>query len=130
MPAGAAGSSISPIAADAEARRLDPNVPTSIDQTLMMTGDVDHLLRAEPPTGGGADEGIRVIGLGMAERRDEARRKLIEMRNLSRIPIFQSWTEYLMAWLDRRTTDMNILRSAFSTLKIREILRPFSRRAG
>jgi serine/threonine protein kinase/tetratricopeptide (TPR) repeat protein len=108
------------IAADAEARRLDPNVPTSIDQTLMMTGDVDRLLRAEPPTGGGADEGIRVIGLGMAERRDEARRKLIEMRNLSRIPIFQSWTEYLMAWLDRRTTDMNILRSAFSTLKIRE----------
>jgi eukaryotic-like serine/threonine-protein kinase len=108
------------IAADAEARRLDPNTPTSIDQTLMMTGDVDRLLRAEPPMGGGADEGIRVIGLGMAERRDEARRKLIEMRNLSRIPIFQSWTEYLMAWLDRRATDMNILRSAFSTLKIRE----------
>jgi eukaryotic-like serine/threonine-protein kinase len=108
------------IAADEEARRLDPNTPTSIDQTLMMTGDVDRLLRAEPPRGGGGDEGIRVIGLGMAERRDEARRKLIEMRNLSRIPIFQSWTEYLMAWLDRRATDMNILRSAFSTLKIRE----------
>ena len=37
------------IAADAEARRLDPNVPTSVDQTLMMTGDVDRLLRAESP---------------------------------------------------------------------------------
>ena len=65
------------IAAHAEARRLDPNVPTSVEQTLLMTGDIDRLLRAEsPPTGGGADEGIRVIGLGLAGRRDDARRKL------------------------------------------------------
>ena len=32
------------IAAHAEARRLDPNVPTSLEQTLLMTGDIDRLL--------------------------------------------------------------------------------------
>ena len=31
------------IAAHAEARRLDPNVPTSLEQTLLMAGDVDAL---------------------------------------------------------------------------------------
>ena len=34
------------IAAHAEARRLDPNVPTSVEQTLLMTGDIDRLLAA------------------------------------------------------------------------------------
>ena len=32
------------IAAHAEARRLDPNVPTSLEQTLLMTGDIERLL--------------------------------------------------------------------------------------
>ena len=36
------------IAAHAEARRLDPNVPTSVEQTLLMTGDIDRLLAVEP----------------------------------------------------------------------------------
>ena len=64
------------IDAHAEARRLDPNVPTSIEQTIMMTGDIERLLtrrsRATFNPGGG-DYGIRVIGLGLAGRRDEAR---------------------------------------------------------
>ena len=64
------------IAAHAEARRLDPNVPTSLEQTLLMTGDIDRLLAIEPPPiVAGADDGIRVIGLGLAGRRDEARRR-------------------------------------------------------
>jgi serine/threonine protein kinase/tetratricopeptide (TPR) repeat protein len=108
------------IAAHAEARRLDPNIPTSVDQTLMMTGDIDRLLVAGPPDVGNADDAIRVIGLGMAGRRDEAKERLNELRRLSRIPIFQTWMEFLMAWLDRRTADMDLLASAFSTLKIRE----------
>ena len=108
------------VAAHAEARRLDPNVPTSLEQTLLMTGDIDRLLAVESPRiVAGADDGIRVIGLGLAGRRDEARRKLLEMRQSSRIPIFQSWIEYLMAWLDRRPADMLVRRSDFSTLKIR-----------
>ncbi|HEY7055894.1 MAG TPA: protein kinase [Vicinamibacterales bacterium] len=109
------------IAASAEARRLDPNVPTSIDQTLLMAGDVDRLLTVElPRVIAGADDGIRVVALGMAGRRDEARQVLIEMRKAVRIPLFQTWIEYLLAWLDRRTEDMQSLRSTFGTLSIRE----------
>src|SRR6186713_3069740 len=65
------------IAAHVEARRLDPNVPTSVEQTLLMTGAFDRLLAVDPaPTIGSADPGIRVIALGLAGRRDEARRAL------------------------------------------------------
>jgi eukaryotic-like serine/threonine-protein kinase len=109
------------IAAHAEARRLDPNVPTSVEQTLMMRGDIDRLLSVEPPRViAGADDGIRVIGLGLAGRRDESRRKLIEMRQSSRIPLFQAWIDYLMAWVDRRSADMLARQPDFYTFKIRD----------
>ena len=68
----------------------------------------------------GADDGIGVIGLGLAGRRDEARQRLNGMRQLSRIPLFQAWIEYLTAWLDRRPADMAIQSSAFGGLKIQE----------
>ena len=107
------------IASHAEARRLDPNVPTSLEQTLLMAGDIDRLLTiAVPGVVAGADDGIRVIGLGLAGRRDEARRMLLDMRNSIRIPIFQTWIAYLMAWLDRRHADMNL--PALDMLKIQE----------
>ena len=109
------------IAAHTEARRLDPNVPTSIEQTLLMTGDIDRLLAIEPPRlVAGADDGIRVIGLGLAGRRDEALRKLNQMRQLSRIPAFESWIEYLTAWLEGRRSDMDDRMSTFRSLKIQE----------
>jgi serine/threonine protein kinase/tetratricopeptide (TPR) repeat protein len=109
------------IAAHVEARRLDPNVPTSLEQTLLMSGDIERLLAlAPPPVVAGADDGIRVIGIGLAGRRDEARRKLLDMRQSSRIPIFQTWIEYLTAWLDRRPGDMAALMSAVPRLKIQE----------
>ena len=109
------------IAAHAEARRLDPNVPTSLEQTLLMAGEIDQLLAVEPPrVVAGADDGIRVIGLGLAGRLDEARRKLLVMAQSSRIPIFQTWIEYLMAWLDRRPADMAVSLSAFGPLKIQD----------
>jgi serine/threonine protein kinase/tetratricopeptide (TPR) repeat protein len=95
------------LAAHAEARRLDPNVPTSLEQTLLMMGEVDRLMAVEMPLLiAGADDGIRVIGMGLAGRRDEARQMLIAMRGASRIPAFRTWTEYLKAWLDRRVEDM------------------------
>ena len=73
-----------------------------------MTGDIDRLLAIEPPPViAGADDGIRVIGLGLAGRRDEARRALLAMRSQpSRIPAFKSWIDYLTAWLDSRAEDM------------------------
>src|SRR5207244_6100775 len=76
------------IAAHKEARRLDPNVPTSIEQTLLMTGDIDQLLAVDRRSAiGSGDAGIRVIGLGLAGRRDEARRALMQMRG--------AWSEAL-----------------------------------
>jgi serine/threonine protein kinase len=90
------------IAAHAEARRLDPHVPTSLEQTLLMAGDIERLLAGDTrPVGGGGDEGIRVIAFGLAGRRDEARKLLIGMRETRRIPLFEVWIDYLMAWLDR-----------------------------
>ena len=109
------------IAAHTEARRLDPNVPTSIEQTLLMTGNIDRLLAIEAAgIVAGADDGIRVIGLGLAGRRDEARAKLVQMRQLSRIPAFESWIDYLTAWLDRRRDDMHGRMSVFRHLRIQE----------
>ncbi len=109
------------IAAHAEARRLDPNVPTSFEQTLLMAGEIDRLMAVEPGRLiAGADDGIRVIGLGLAGRRDEARQKLLAMRQFSRIPTFQLWIEYLMAWLDRRIVDLSGSLSTISPLKIQD----------
>jgi serine/threonine protein kinase/tetratricopeptide (TPR) repeat protein len=106
------------IAAHAEARRLDPNIPTSLEQTLLMAGDLDYLMNVEPTAVvAGADEGIRVIGLGLSGRRDEARQALVRMRR-AHIPAFQSWSEFLMAWLEKRTEDMQRRLSIFDGLKI------------
>jgi eukaryotic-like serine/threonine-protein kinase len=109
------------LAAHAEARRLDPNVPTGVEQTLLMAGDIDRLLTLEPPRLiAGADDGIRVIGLGLAGRRDEARARLLQMRESSRIPLFVTWIEYLTAWLDGRGKDMLDHVVALGTLKIED----------
>ena len=107
------------LAAHAEAKRLDPNVPTSLEQTLLMRGDVERLLE-QPSVPGGGDQGIRVIALGLAGRRDEARQKLDDMRNLSRLQTFVRWTRYLDAWLDRRPVDMNLGISHLRPLKIQD----------
>jgi hypothetical protein len=42
------------------------------------------------------------------------------MRGSPRIPTFQSWIDYLMAWLDRRTADMAVRMSMFTALKIQD----------
>ena len=109
------------LAAHAEARRLDPNVPTSFEQTLMVAGQIDRLMATvPPPVAIGADDGIRVIGLGLAGRHEEARARLLEMQQPLRIPAFQSWVAYLMAWLDRRPADMHAGMTALSALKIQD----------
>ena len=95
------------VAAHAEARRLDPNVATSLEGTLLMMGDVDRLLAVErSPIDPGADEGIRVMGLGLAGRREEARAALVAMAGKVRIPAFKWWTDILMAWIEGRAADM------------------------
>src|SRR5688572_18038036 len=107
------------IMAHDEARRLDPNIPTSLEQTILMTGDIERLLAvAHPVVAGAGDEGIRVIGLGLAGRRDEAREALVAMRRAPNIPLFRTWTDYLMAWLERRTADMLAGLSALGSYRI------------
>ena len=107
------------VAAHAEARRLDPNVPTSLEQTLLMTGDLDQLLGTERQSSIiGADHGIRVIALGMAGRLDAARRTLDEMGQNPAFRLFDVWTAHLRAWLDRRRADMFAGITPLSKLKI------------
>src|SRR6185503_2421985 len=106
------------IAAHHEARRLDPNVPTGVEQTALMTGDLERQLGFERATVLGADEVILVIGLGLAGRRDEARRALVGMREAPRIVAFGPWTNFLLAWLDRRPEDMRKAREALGSLEI------------
>jgi TolB-like protein len=110
------------IAAHAEARRLDPNVPTSVEQTIMMTGDIDRLMAIErrAKAGGGGDAVIRVIGLGIAKRRAEAERSLLELRKASQIPALVSYTDSLQAWLEGRSEDMFAGLEALGGLKIME----------
>jgi tetratricopeptide (TPR) repeat protein len=108
------------IDAHTEARRLDPNAPTTIEQTVLMTGDLDRLLALGPRSynPGGGDAGIKVIGLGLAGRRDDARKLLAEMTQMARIPLFQVWTNYLRAWLDRRVGDMLAAQGEIGKLQI------------
>jgi tetratricopeptide (TPR) repeat protein len=109
------------VAAHRESRRLDPNIPTSLEQTLLMTGDLERLLAVGVPlVVAGADDGIRVIGLGLAGRRDEARQALADMRRTPRIPTFQLWTDYLLAWLDRSAADMQRIMATFSGMKVQD----------
>jgi hypothetical protein len=110
------------IAAHSEARRLDPNVPTSLEQTLLVSGDLDHLFAIEPsaPGAGTADQGIRIIALGLAGERERARRMVDSIAPSSQIATFQTWKSYLYAWLDYRLDEMRSGDYMLRTLKIME----------
>jgi serine/threonine protein kinase/tetratricopeptide (TPR) repeat protein len=107
------------MAADVEAHRLDPGISTSAAQTLLMMGEIDRIIAL--PTGAvvaGADDGIRVIGLGLAGRRDEARQALERMKATPHVAVFEVWEAYLEAWLERRVPEVVKGLSSISTLKI------------
>jgi TolB-like protein len=110
------------IAAHTEARRLDPHVYTSLEQTMLMTGDLERLMAIDRPTAfPGGDEGIRIIALGLAGHLDEARRALVAMRQSPpNVTAFKTWTDYLLAWLDRRVNDMFADMGALGGLKIQD----------
>ena len=111
------------IAAHAEARRLDPNVPTSLGHTLLLLGNVERILAMEtPPLGASRDEWyvVRVVGLGVAGLRDASRDALTEMRKSPRVSGFQRFSEWLKAWLDGRPADMLTGLSTLSPFKIQD----------
>ena len=107
------------ITADAEARRLDPNVRTSVRETLLMAGDTERFAALDRPSlVTGNDDGNRVMSLGLAGRREEAFEALARMRRASHLPVFQAFIGYLSAWLERRPDDMVLDESTFGRLKI------------
>ena len=109
------------LAAHDEAQRLDPNSVTSFEQTLLMMGEIDRILATPPEKRvGGGDDGIRVIGLGMAGRLDEARNAVLTLKHLPNVPAFATWSSYLRAWLDRRTEEMGGGIEVLGSLKIME----------
>jgi tetratricopeptide (TPR) repeat protein len=103
-----------------EARRLDPNVTTSVEGTLLLMAHVDRLVSLQRPViAAGADEGIRVMALGLAGRREEAREALAQMR-FAPIPSFEAWTQFLAAWLEGRPKDLLGLLSTLGALKVQK----------
>jgi len=108
------------IAAHAEARRLDPHIPTGYEQTLLLAGDIDRLLAADPVEPGSADAAIRVVALGLAGRIDDARARLAAMQQFARIPAFRIWADHLGAWLDRRRQTMLEVPWVLGSLKIQD----------
>jgi eukaryotic-like serine/threonine-protein kinase len=109
------------IAAHFEARRLDPNVPTSYEGTLMLAGDIERLMSSPSPgVIAGADDGIRVMALGFAGRFDEARERLLAMREHIRIPTFNTWLDHLTAFVERRAQAMLDRLAEIRPLKIQD----------
>jgi eukaryotic-like serine/threonine-protein kinase len=111
------------IAAHAEARRLDPNAATSLGHTLVLTQDLDGLLSLEaPPLGVGRDEwfNVRVLGLGLAGRRDESMQALNEMRKSPLVGGFIAWSDFLTAWLEGRPVDLLTAKLALSELHLKD----------
>ena len=95
------------LAAHAEARRLDPNIPTSFELTILFTGDTERLLALAPiPPVPPIDTATRVVGLGLAGRVDEARETLAALAQQPRIGVFKLYAAHLSNWLDRRPADM------------------------
>ena len=104
-----------------EARRLDPHVRTSVNETLLMAGQFDRLLALDPPKAGEvAHAGNRVIALGLSGRFDEARQLLAEMRKVNNVPVFRVFADFLDAWLERRPDRMLFDTSVFQGLTIQD----------
>jgi hypothetical protein len=92
-----------------------------VEQTILMTGDIERLLAVEGPvSSAGSDSVIQVIGLGLAGRRDEARRSLAEHRKAAEIPLFHTYADNLLDWLDRRPADMVARAATMASFRIME----------
>jgi TolB-like protein len=109
------------IAADKEARRLDPNAPSSLDQTILMTGDIELMLSHELPEDAlGNDSVVRVVGLGLAGRRDEARPLLMATRDAAKIETFKAYSQALLDWLNLDAAGLLETVKALGAIRIME----------
>ena len=104
------------IAAHEEARRLDPHIETSMEQALLLRGDLVALTqRPHKQIGSGADV-AHVVALGAAGRRDEAMMLLRSLNVRGPVAAFLSWVQLLMAWLERQPEEMVAARDTISGL--------------
>jgi len=109
------------IAAHMEARRLDPKIATGVEGTLMMNGDLERTVTADPVVGGSSDETVgRVIALGSVGRRDEALQLLRSLPMEKQIPVFHVYVDFMRAWLERRPEEMAERRAKMTGLKVLE----------
>lgn len=109
------------IAAHEEARRLDPHVATSLEETLLLKGDVDRLLSVRRARGVESGEDLtHVVALGISGRMDEARRTVQRMRSGIGLSALRTWADFMEAWLDRRPEEMLRHRLSIGTLKVME----------
>ena len=109
------------MAADAEARRLDPNIDTGVQNTLLLNLDLERLaaIYADDLAQTG-DDSIVIIGQGLSGRRDVAKQAMGRTAKLTRIPALKAWHEYLNFWLDGRGADMLTSLVTLSALKIQD----------
>jgi tetratricopeptide (TPR) repeat protein len=109
------------IIAHDEARRLDPHARTSVAETLLLAGQFDRILALEPPPlTESANDGNRILALGLSGRVGEAKQMLAEMRKTSNVAVFRVFADFLDAWLDRRPDRIALDTSAFGGLKIKD----------
>jgi thioredoxin-like negative regulator of GroEL len=85
-------------AAHREARRLDPNISTSVVYTWWAQGDMARVLEETSDAG---DSELRTMALEALGRADEARRSLHAVPASARVPVFATITRALVALLDR-----------------------------
>ncbi|HET7498101.1 MAG TPA: hypothetical protein VFM00_07355, partial [Candidatus Eisenbacteria bacterium] len=109
------------VLAHLEARRLDPNIVTSLPGTLMMDGTMERDLAA----GRWVDvergqEVTRVMILGIVGRRDEALRELRAIPRENQVPVFHVYADFIRAWLERRPAEMADWRARVQGLKVLE----------
>ena len=89
------------IAAHEEARRLDPNVPTSVEQTFLEAAEFERLVSVAE-----SDNPVRIIAMVFADRRDAAREALRKLDVSAAIPAYKLWVAMLSAWLERRNAEV------------------------
>ena len=107
------------LAAHAEARRLESARPDECRETLLLQSEFEKLLSGPGALAtSGPDTSFQVIALGLAGRRDEARQVLPVVRAASQLPTVQTWFDYLLAWLERRTDDMDAWAQQLKFVKI------------
>jgi serine/threonine protein kinase/tetratricopeptide (TPR) repeat protein len=114
------------VAADREARRLDPTILTSVGQTHVLQGDYAALHSTGRPQG--VDRIARAVSLGLMGRRDESKGLLATVGPDAPAPL-RGWARFVLAWLEGRTADMLEARGALRELQMLADPEPIFRQA-